>query len=184
MTLDMGRILGLTALVAAFSLLGCDTAGDDDDDAVDDDAVDDDSSTGDDDDAEATEDCVTADLSPAGEATFEYSAGESDMRHSFTLPAGIDHVVATMTWTSDDDWEFALDVGEGTCPDNGTSWVSETAGGGEVVAEAWATDAVGADTFAMGLSGFGHIALANAADHDEGDAVDYVLDIQLCKPIE
>ena len=95
------HLFWLLALFAAFTLVavGCDEGDDDDtadDDTADDDAADDD--TGDDDtgdDDTSDENCEAAELSPSGEGHFAYTAGDSDERHSYAIPEGIDHIVAT-----------------------------------------------------------------------------------------
>jgi len=182
-------LLGLIAALG-FVFTGCpaDTDDDDsadDDDAADDDAADDDAADDDagDDDSEA-EDCWTMMLTPSGEGcTYNYSSTEdSHLKHNFTMPEDIVHVITTLTWENPRaDWQFALDVGEGTCPHSGTTWLGNYGSEGEVVVDLHPEDLPDApEVFPAGANIFNHIALINEVDHVTGDQCDYDLIVEVC----
>jgi hypothetical protein len=179
-------LLGLIAALG-FALGGCpadtdddDSADDDDDDAADDDAADDDAG---DDDSQA-EDCWTQVLSPAGEGcTYTYSSTLDDhLKHNFTMPDDIVHVIATLTWqNARADWQFAVDVGEGTCPDSGTTWLGNYGHEGEVIVDLRPSDLPGApEVFPAGANTFTHIGLINEVDHVDGDECGYDVTVEVC----
>ena len=185
----------LAVLALGLVLTGC-PAGDDDDDDVsdddvsDDDVSDDDSATddddvSDDDTAASNEDCWDVPLDGDGVGTYTHSVGESHERYGYYSEAGVAHIVAYLFWDEESrgDWEFSLEVGQGSCPDNGTEWATSSNDAGEVVTEVWATD-LGQDTFTPGQVLFVHMGLVNTADHSLGDSVDYDIDVKFCAPME
>ena len=185
--------LAVLTLALGLVLMGCPADDDDDDvaddDVADDDVADDDSATdddvADDDTAASTEDCWDVALDADGEGTYTHSFGESHERYSYYSEDGVAHIVATLYWDEDSrgDWEFSLDVGQGTCPDNGTEWADNSGDTGEVVTDVWATD-LGQDTFTPGQALFVHMGLANESDHEFGDSMDYNIDVKFCAPVE
>ena len=169
----------LLCLIAAlgFATAGCTTATDDDDDSADDDDAGDDDSM-------PAEDCWTQVLSPSGDDgtyTFDPTV-DHHMKHNFTMQEDIVHMIATMTWTEDrGDWQFGVDVGEGTCPHSGTTWLGDFGNEGEIVVDVRASDLAGSpDTFPVGANVFNHIQLINETDHTTGDSVGYDLVVEVC----
>jgi len=183
--------LAVLTLALGLVLTGCPTGDDDDDDDVaDDDVADDDSAlddddVADDDTAASTEDCWDVELANDGEGTYMHSFGESHERYSYYSEAGVAHILAYVFWDEEErgEWEFSLDVGQGTCPDNGIEWATNSGDTGEVVTEIWASD-LGQETFTPGQALFVHLALVNTDDHEFGEIMAYNIDVQFCAPME
>jgi hypothetical protein len=174
----------LIALIAALglALVGCPTApadDDDDDDASDDDVADDD--TGDDD-TVPEEDCWDVYLSMDGVATYENTDGDDHVRYSVSMTEDVVHVIAKVTWDEEErtEWEFGIDVGEGTCPDNGIRWAGSTGTGGEVVVDVYADD-IGEEVFPLGVNMFAHVRVENEADFEIGATMEFDVDVQFCQ---
>ena len=174
----------LVILVAALGLAlsGCEVPADDDDDDDDDTAADDDSA---DDDDDVAEDCWSISLYSGGEGTYTISTGDDHQKYAFTMQEGITHLIATLTWEDEtrDEWIFGLDVGEGTCPDNGTLWAANEGGGGEVVTHAYPDDVPGSpQVFPANANIFAHIGVQNPGALEVGDSCDFQIAVELCQP--
>ncbi len=180
------RWMVVLAALLGLALCGCELPADDDDDDNDDaaDDDDDDDATGDDD-TDVSEDCWSINLYGGGEGTYTITGGDDHEKYNFTMQENVTHIIATLTW--DDEtrgaWLFGLDVGEGTCPDYGTLWNTNEAGGGEVVTHVYPEDLPGGgQVFPEGANTFIHLGVANPADHEVGDTCDFQLAVQLCQP--
>ena len=170
----------ILAAALLWAMTGCETDTSDDDDAADDDAADDDAA---DDDTEPTEECNTINLSPLGD-NGTYYTGEEHTRHSFDFEENVHHLIATLTWDVAVGATFGLDVGEGTCPDNGTNWETVEGDTGEVVMNLYAAenDFVD-DEFFPETAGFVHVNLLNDAEYEPGVAIDYSVVMEFCNPL-
>ena len=146
-----------------------DVADDDvtDDDVADDDVADDDTAAG----------CWTVDLGD-GSGSYTHALGSSE-GFEFPMDSGVSVLVATLTWASDEVWDFSLSVGARTCHD--VQWATAHGDSGEVVLEIIASDTPGSpSTFPIGLNTYADIKLHDSGDHEVGDAVDYEFTVELC----
>lgn len=111
--------------------------------------------------------------------TYVILDGEDHQKNAFDMPEGIGSLTATMTW-SDAAWAFALDLGEGTCPHSGTTYVSGSGDAGEIILTLDASE-LDAETLPAG-AWFSHVGVSST-DHDLGDTEDYSIHIELF-PVE
>jgi len=128
-----------------------------------------------------TEDCIaiTLDEGNSGTYTVDSTTDDHEKKH-WEMPADIDHLVVTGTW-SQTDWNMKLDVGEGWCPHSGTSYADAYDTGGELVIDLWASDLDGSpETFEEGNSWFAHFGLYTAAPPPDGSTSEYAFDVQAC----
>jgi len=175
----------LIALIAAMglALMGCPTApADDDDDDVADDDVADDDTEGDDDTSEPVEDCWDVYLTGQGEDTYVNTEGDDHVRYAMTMGEDVVHFIATVRWDAEErtEWEFGIDVGQGTCPDNGIRWGGETGTSGEVTVSVYADD-IGEEFFPDGANVFAHVRVENEHELEIGESMDFDVDVQYCQ---
>ncbi|MBN2800654.1 MAG: hypothetical protein JXX28_16040 [Deltaproteobacteria bacterium] len=107
--------------------------------------------------------------------TYQVLASDDHLKHAFTVLEGTATVRAELVW-EDPAWGFDLDLGTGTCPHSGTTWLHVEGAGSPVVGEVIAADYE--DGLATG-PWFAHIAL-QPGDHAVGDTAEYTLTVSLC----
>lgn len=134
-----------------------------------------------------TEDCETVEFDDGSSGTYVVDSSADDhVKHHWYMPEGVDHLVVTGTWDTeeDDSWVFELAVGTGTCPHSGTEYGGTEGSGGELVVELYPSDVEeGAETFTADEKWFAHFGLVDQT-HSDGDTTDYAFDVQACTAVD
>ena len=137
--------------------------------------------TGDTGEPAANEDCQAVSFPAGSSGTYTVSTGDDHVKHHFYMPADITHLIISPTW--DTDWTMAVDVGVGTCPHSGTSYLSESGESGMVI-DVYAADLSQygyGDSFTENEQWFVHLGVASSVS--TGDTADYEIEVQACVPL-
>jgi hypothetical protein len=125
---------------------------------------------------------VTLDEGATGTYTFSDGATDDDQKHHFDMTAGVDHVIAEVTW-ADTSFEFTYKIGQGFCPHDGETYAHASDSSGDIVIEARSQDLdEPADSYPAGRQWFSHITLINGSEHVKGDSIGYAMAVQTCVP--
>ena len=171
------------ALLLITGLVACgeegDTGGDTTDTPVDTNEPVDTGETGDTGETAPTEDCQDVNFPAGSSGSYTVCTGDDLVKHHFYMPADTTHLVVTSTW--DTDWVMAADVGVGTCPHQGTSYISESGNSGLTI-DLYAADVDEyGDSFVENEQWFVHLGVESGASN--GDTADYDIAVQACQPL-